>query len=599
MKFRIPASLSGARVLLQWRYITANTCSPPGYAEYFGGQNSFGEVLPDEFWSPGVSECSLPYPLDGTRSNVWPEQFVNCAEVAILGDAGGPTTPTPVSPAPTEAPVEYTEAPSNQITPSPDTSAPTSKVTSSPVTGAPTSLSVPSQPPQMDNSPTDNPNSGEEACCSQDFKTCASWCSESQEVCESCGMMVWLPEGPVEDSSCLPRWSTCTNNQNGCCDGLICRGDQYYMQCQHPNEGGIITDPVEPTDAPVPQVTPPPVPVEATEAPVSQITPSPVVATPPPPTGHVGDDSRLVAFLGNWQSCPSDAQIAPYTHIIVSFAVTYDWPVSNFDACQIRTNVPICGNSNRQDLVDHWRSLGKKVLVSFGGANMGGTWMGSGGQPWDACYGKEESIVQQLHDIVLAQNFDGVDIDYEYFYDTPARKNFLIKITQGLKVGLGSAPKLPTGQDEVSHAPMENALRPGQAYFDILTDNAMHVDFLMPQYYNAYTYPARDGLTAVGSAGYSALSHYKDMVNGIFAGDATSVVFGFCVTQCGTFNANGVQAASVMSELATHYPCNGGAFFWVAADDLDSSWSNPVSEALEQFEGCSADSTFNLPPWSD
>ena len=127
----------------------------------------------------------------------------------------------------------------------------------------------------------------------------------------------------------------------------------------------------------------------------------------------------------------------------------------------------------------------------------------------------------------------------------------------------------------------------------------MHVDFLMPQYYNAYTYPARDGLTAVGSAGYSALSHYKDMVNGIFAGDATSVVFGFCVTQCGTFNANGVQAASVMSELATHYPCNGGAFFWVAADDLDSSWSNPVSEALEQFEGCSADSTFNLPPWSD
>ena len=78
----------------------------------------------------------------------------------------------------------------------------------------------------------------EDACCLHDFKTCASWCTESQEVCESCvsDLMVWLPEGPVEDSDCLPRWESCTFNPNGCCDGLICHGDQDYGQCLHPNE---------------------------------------------------------------------------------------------------------------------------------------------------------------------------------------------------------------------------------------------------------------------------------------------------------------------------------------------------------------------------
>ena len=112
---------------IQWRYISANSCSPPGYDAYFAGANSQGVALPDSFWSPQVSECQTPYPQDGSRSNVWPEQFFNCAEgewygtpwctrclssprhyqdillfiskVEIVNSGSGPT-PTPPAPTP-------------------------------------------------------------------------------------------------------------------------------------------------------------------------------------------------------------------------------------------------------------------------------------------------------------------------------------------------------------------------------------------------------------------------------------------------------------------------------------------------------------------
>lgn len=201
MKFRIPISLVGDQVMLQWRYITANSCSPPGYNAYFSGKD-----LPDQFWSPLVPDCVPPYPLDLSRSYVWPEQFVNCAEVSIGGDAEPTISTTP--------------------------------------TKAPTGPLLTNQLTSGDFSSGDN-NDG---CCSQDFKACISWCGESKEACENCSdsLMTWLVNGPDTGSTCLVRWETCTDNKDECCNGLICVGDQYYMQCQHPDEGGIIIDPVSP-----------------------------------------------------------------------------------------------------------------------------------------------------------------------------------------------------------------------------------------------------------------------------------------------------------------------------------------------------------------
>jgi len=85
----------------------------------------------------------------------------------------------------------------------------------------------------------------------------------------------------------------------------------------------------------------------------------------------------------------------------------------------------------------------------------------------------------------------------------------------------------------------------------------------------------------------SALEHYKTIVNSFFGGDATKVVFGFCISDCGGTgsNANGNQAAAVMSDLAKIYPCNGGAFFWVAQNDNGGSWSSTVNSIVQSNNG--------------
>ena len=73
----------------------------------------------------------------------------------------------------------------------------------------------------------------------------------------------------------------------------------------------------------------------------------------------------------------------------------------------------ICENQNRQDLVNGWRAKGKKVILSFGGASMGGSWFGDKNHCWDYCFGKEEQLSTTLVNIVREQNLDGADLDYE------------------------------------------------------------------------------------------------------------------------------------------------------------------------------------------
>lgn len=47
--YKLPDGMHGDRVMLQWKYITANSCSPPGYKEYFQRNPS----LPNSYWTPG------------------------------------------------------------------------------------------------------------------------------------------------------------------------------------------------------------------------------------------------------------------------------------------------------------------------------------------------------------------------------------------------------------------------------------------------------------------------------------------------------------------------------------------------------------------
>ena len=73
-RFKLPDGLFGDPdndnlVLLQWHWLTGNSCLHEGYSDY--------DFPPG--WSPdNMGQCSLPY--SDTGVDVPPEQFWNCAE---------------------------------------------------------------------------------------------------------------------------------------------------------------------------------------------------------------------------------------------------------------------------------------------------------------------------------------------------------------------------------------------------------------------------------------------------------------------------------------------------------------------------------------
>ena len=336
--------------------------------------------------------------------------------------------------------------------------------------------------------------------------------------------------------------------------------------------------PVASTQPPVqvdgtPSIAPPsPTPVP-TNAPVV----SPVEVSPVEPPPNSGDGPKMMAYLGNWKDCPTSEQIAEYTHIVIAFAVSYTWaPGKNqcSETCEIAAP-PTCNNAYRPDLIADWQAQGKKVILSFGGAGMGGSWSSSNDDCWEYCFGREGQVIDRLGEIVEEQNLDGVDIDYEYYYENNQNGSGFMKGTEAQtflkEVTLGLRSTLPA-EKELIHVPMEPDVVPGTGYYSVLEEVASALDYIMPQYYNGYERPFTnmDG----------ALQHYANVIQ-LFDNDASRVVFGFCINDCGSFDLNGDQAAWVMEKLSDSYPCNGGAFFWMALYDTAGAWSSRVNEVID------------------
>merc|ERR1719350_718842 len=145
---------------------------------------------------------------------------------------------------------------------------------------------------------------------------------------------------------------------------------------------------------------------------------------------------------------------------------------------------------------------------------------------------------------------------------------------------------------ELAHAPMDPDLVPGKGYYDLVKTWGQDdvLGFIMPQYYNGLTRPVNDP--------DGAMSHYSTLVEKAFKNDPTKMVFGFCISDCsGTgSNANGAQAAAMMSTVRDSYACNGGAFFWVANHDGNGAWSSAVSNEIAPYRGCSVVTTPTASP---
>jgi len=78
-KMKLPSNLYGDLVLIQWHYLTANSCIHEGYMEY------------DWPWDYGFNTGSSSSPPCGEVSQDGrgvPEQFWNCAEVKIITGSG-------------------------------------------------------------------------------------------------------------------------------------------------------------------------------------------------------------------------------------------------------------------------------------------------------------------------------------------------------------------------------------------------------------------------------------------------------------------------------------------------------------------------------
>ena len=399
-----------------------------------------------------------------------------------------------------------------------------------------------------------------------------------------------------------------------CCSqwGYCGTTDNYCGECCQSNCGGQSPSPPSPT----PPSPPPP-------------SPTPPTNNPPPSPGFNysadhGEDSRLIAYIGNWQACPTDEQIDAYSHIVIAFAVSYTWSPSknNCDTqCQVPSTLPLCGNQARQDLIDKWRGMGKKVIMSFGGAGMGGSWSGDQNNCWDYCFGREDDLSTDLVNIIDSHNLDGIDVDYEYCYDVAGKQSgrcaqrsslysdakaqlFLNSMTSLLRNKLDAlqvSNDYNRGRYEITHAPMDADLVPSNGhdskYFDILRERRADIDFLMPQFYNGYTRAGVDGFDGTGAGSIKASTIYSSLANDMFDNEPNKVVFGHCISDCsGTgSNVNANQAVQIQQEIKGfnngEFECNGGAFFWVASHDTGGSWSDLVVSEVSMTAGCSNSQT--------
>jgi len=115
-------------------------------------------------------------------------------------------------------------------------------------------------------------------CCSNDFASCIDWCGTSMDECLGCNQGVHWICG--EQNNCQKKWDECTQNKDGCCDGLTCvEGNPWYSQCKYVEASPTINP--SPTNPPP---TNPPSTVSPTSSPQNPPTSSPTSSPQNPPT---------------------------------------------------------------------------------------------------------------------------------------------------------------------------------------------------------------------------------------------------------------------------------------------------------------------------
>jgi len=319
MVFKLPDNVSGDQVLIQWRYITANSCLPEGYHNYF---NSFivdpnYNVVTEDWKGPNMQNCDK-YPQDGSKPDGGaPEQFWNCVEVTINpGTPTPPPVPTPPTPPPTASPVstpapvpivpnpsgipfpccswhsDFCDQPDNAWCHESKSNCegscsgvyrdPYSQPPPTPTGPNPTTAPVPVPPTASP--PTSIPTTGI-PCCSDDFKRCINWVDNNEAACLAANYY-WLPWGaPVDPDSCIAITYSCVGHGKPCCPGMICNPDSSSAPCIAETSPPV-SSPTSPPVSMVPVASPTPNPTASPIAsPTANPTNSPIANPTSPPIG--------------------------------------------------------------------------------------------------------------------------------------------------------------------------------------------------------------------------------------------------------------------------------------------------------------------------
>lgn len=112
MKYLIPENLECEHCVLQWWWVTANSCSGPGYDDV-NFPNTYANCNGDggaKGWLP--REKSNCYEYGG-----YPEEFWNCADIKIEKNDGSTKSPTKPTKTPTIAPTKTDDISTNNPTP--------------------------------------------------------------------------------------------------------------------------------------------------------------------------------------------------------------------------------------------------------------------------------------------------------------------------------------------------------------------------------------------------------------------------------------------------------------------------------------------------
>eukprot|EP00656_Telonema_subtile_P035658 TRINITY_DN3961_c0_g1_i6.p1 TRINITY_DN3961_c0_g1~~TRINITY_DN3961_c0_g1_i6.p1 ORF type:complete len:444 (-),score=105.97 TRINITY_DN3961_c0_g1_i6:75-1406(-) len=174
MEVKLPAGLTCEHCVLQWTYITGNSCSGKGYVDYFAATEAAGTTTGN--WHGWIGNNNAG--TCGGREESWavggnPEKFWACSDIKIVG-SGDPATSAPTSSVTT--PPTGTAAPTSSVTVAPTTS----------VTSAPSSAGT--QPPPSP--PVSCASAGCDACVSIPGNNQAA----NDEHCRPCASgQTWWP----------------------------------------------------------------------------------------------------------------------------------------------------------------------------------------------------------------------------------------------------------------------------------------------------------------------------------------------------------------------------------------------------------------------